>query len=177
MDAVPRHVVLMGVSGNGKTTIGNRLASELDRVFVEGDDFHPPENIAKMSSGVPLDDEDRQHWLAALAAEIVRLEAAGEQSVVACSALRRRYRDWLREGYPHLYFILLDADYDTILERMQRRDHFMPPSLLRSQFDTLEPLEEDEAGVVIAAAPEPDEVVATTLAAMADAGSRGTGSG
>ncbi len=167
----------MGVSGNGKTTIGTWLSSELDRVFVEGDDFHPPENIAKMSSGVPLDDDDRRPWLAALAEEVVRLEAAGQQSVMACSALKRRYRDWLREGYPQLFFILLDADYDTILERMKRREHFMPPALLRSQFDTLEPLEEDEAGVVVSARAAPDQVVTTALAALEDAGSRQAGSG
>jgi gluconokinase len=174
--ALPRHVVVMGVSGNGKTTTGTWLASQLDRVFIEGDDFHPPGNIAKMSSGVPLDDDDRRPWLAALAAEVVRLEAAGQESVMACSALRRRYRDWLRDAYPQFYFILLDADYDTILERMRRREHFMPPALLQSQFDTLEPLEDDEAGVVVSARAAPDQVVATALAAMEDAGTRGTGS-
>lgn len=163
---LPRHVVLMGVSGNGKSTTGAWLANELGRVFIEGDDFHPPDNIAKMSSGIPLDDDDRRPWLAALATEVARLEAAGQQSVMACSALRRRYRDWLREGYPGLFFVLLDAPYETLLARMQRRDHFMPPSLLRSQFDTLEPLEPDEAGVVVSAEAPPDQVVATTLAAL-----------
>jgi gluconokinase len=167
--ALPRHVVLMGVSGNGKTTTGTWLASELDRVFIEGDDFHPPENIAKMSAGVSLDDDDRRPWLAALAAEVARLEAAGQQSVLACSALRRRYRDWLRQGYPELFFILLDARYETILGRMERREHFMPPSLLQSQFDTLEPLEEDESGIVVSVEAPPDQVVATALAALAGA--------
>lgn len=167
---LPRHVVLMGVSGNGKTTTGTWLASELGRVFIEGDDFHPPENIAKMSSGVPLDDSDRRPWLAALAAEVARLEAAGQESVMACSALRRRYRDWLREGYPGMFFILLDAPYATLLERMRRRQHFMPPSLLQSQFDTLEPLEEDEAGVVVSVEAPPDQVVTMALAAMEAAG-------
>lgn len=157
----------MGVSGNGKTTIGTWLAEELDRVFIEGDEFHPPENIAKMSAGTPLDDDDRRPWLAKLAAEIRSLEEQGKQSVMGCSALKRQYRDWLREGYPELFFVHLDADYDTLRERMERRSHFMPASLLRSQFDTLEPLEEDESGVVIDVHAPPDQVVSTTLAAMA----------
>jgi len=167
--AAPRHVVLMGVSGNGKSTTGTLLAAELGRVFIEGDAFHPPENIAKMSSGVALDDADRRPWLAALAAEVARLESSGQQSVMACSALRRRYRDWLREGYPELFFILLDARYETLLDRMGRRQHFMPPSLLQSQFDTLEPLEEDESGVVISVEAAPDQVVASARAALAAA--------
>lgn len=163
---MPRHVVVMGVSGNGKTTIGTWLATELGRVFVEGDTFHPPANVAKMSSGVPLDDDDRRPWLAALADEVRRLEAEGLESVMGCSALRRRYRDWLREGHRDLFFVHLAADYDTLLARMRRRRHFMPPSLLRSQFDTLEPLEEDELGMVVKADAPPDQVVSTVLAAL-----------
>lgn len=165
--ALPKHVVVMGVSGNGKSTIGSWLAKETGRVFIEGDAFHPPANIEKMSGGTPLTDEDRKPWLLALAAEIRRLDAAGQQSVMGCSALRRQYRDWLREGDPELFFLHLDADYDTILTRMQRREHFMPPSLLRSQFDTLEPLEDDERGATISVSAPPDQVVATALATMA----------
>jgi gluconokinase len=159
----------MGVSGNGKTTVGTWLATELDRTFIEGDDFHPPENIAKMSSGRPLDDDDRRPWLAALAAEIRRLEAASCETVTGCSALRRTYRDWLREGWPDLYFVHLVGSYDLILERMRRRNHFMPHSLLTSQFETLEPLEHDELGVTVDVKAPPDQIVSTVLASMAEA--------
>lgn len=159
----------MGVSGNGKTTVGTWLAEELDRVFVEGDDFHPQANIDKMSAGQPLDDDDRRPWLAALAAEVRRLHTTEQGSVVACSALKRVYRDWLREGHPDLFFVHLDADYDTLLTRMQRRQHFMPPALLRSQFDTLEALGPDERGVVIDVHAPPDQVVSTALAALTSA--------
>lgn len=156
----------MGVSGNGKTTVGTWLARDLESVFIEGDEFHPQANIDKMSAGVPLDDDDRRPWLAALAKEIRRLDDDGKQTVVACSALRRRYRDWLREGNPGLFFLHLDGTYDTLLERMQRREHFMPPSLLRSQFETLEPLEEDEFGAVVSVEAPPDQVVLTALSAL-----------
>lgn len=161
--------MVMGVSGNGKSTVGSWVAEETGRVFLEGDEFHPQANIDKMSQGTPLDDEDRRPWLQALAAEIRRLTESGQESVLACSALRRTYRDLLREGDAELFFIHLQAGYDTILERMQRREHFMPPSLLRSQFDTLEPLEEDERGVVISAVAPPDQVVTTALATLAEA--------
>jgi len=147
--ATPRHLVVMGVSGTGKTTIAERLASELGSVFVEGDTYHPRANIEKMSAGIPLDDDDRRPWLRTLGVEIQRQESLGRTSVTACSALRRVYRDWLREGCPDIFFLHLDADYQTLHDRMERRRHFMPPSLLRSQFDTLEPLQPDEAGAVI----------------------------
>lgn len=163
---VHRHVVVMGVSGNGKTTVGTWLARDLGRVFIEGDTFHPQANIDKMSAGIPLDDDDRRPWLAALAEEIRRLESRGEPSVVACSALRRRYRDWLREGYRDLFFLHLEGEYATILERMRHRRHFMPPSLLTSQFETLEPLEDDELGAVVDIAPPPDQVVTAALRAL-----------
>ncbi|MFI6428270.1 gluconokinase [Promicromonospora sp. NPDC050880] len=163
---VVRHVVVMGVTATGKTTVGRALAGALGGVFVEGDAFHPRVNIDKMSAGIPLDDDDRRPWLHALAGEIARLDAAGETSVTACSALRRRYRDWLREGYAGLFFVHLDAPSDVLLERMRRRTHFMPPSLLRSQLDTLEPLEAGERGVVVDDTRPVDEVVAAALAAV-----------
>jgi len=156
----------MGVSGNGKTTVGSWLAHDLDRVFLEGDAYHPQANIDKMSKGHALNDDDRRPWLKSLADEIRRLEDRGEESIVACSALRRQYRDWLREGHEDLFFLHLEGSYDTILERMRRREHFMPPSLLTSQFDTLEPLEDDEHGVVVSIEAPPDQVVLTALSAM-----------
>lgn len=167
--APPRHVVVMGVTATGKTTVGRALADALGGVFVEGDTFHPPANIEKMSAGIPLDDDDRRPWLRALATEIARLDAAGEVSVTACSALRRVYRDWLREGYAGLFFVHLDATYDVLLDRMRRRTHFMPPSLLRSQLDTLEPLEPGERGAVIDDTQPVDAVVAASLAAVSPA--------
>lgn len=168
--SAPRHVVVMGVTATGKTTVGRALAEALGGVFVEGDAFHPQANIAKMSSGIPLDDEDRRPWLHALAGEIGRLDAAGEVSVTASSALRRLYRDWLRAGYADLFFVHLDAPFEVLLDRMKRRTHFMPPSLLQSQLDTLEPLEPDEAGAVIDDTQTVDAVVAASVAAVRAAG-------
>ncbi|WP_275003791.1 gluconokinase [Promicromonospora iranensis] len=164
--SAPRHIVVMGVTATGKTTVGRALAEALGGVFVEGDTFHPPANIAKMSAGIPLDDDDRRPWLRSLATEIARLDGAGEISVTACSALRRVYRDWLREGHPGLFFVHLDSTFDVLLARMKLRTHFMPPSLLQSQLDTLEPLEPDEAGVVIDDTPPADVVIATSLDAV-----------
>ena len=144
-----RHVVVMGVTATGKTTVGRALAEALDGVFVEGDTFHPQANIDRMSAGKPLDDDDRRPWLKALAEEIARLDSEGQVSVTACSALKRQYRDWLRESGADLFFVHLEASPDVLLERMRRRAHFMPPSLLQSQLDTLEPLGADEAGMPI----------------------------
>ncbi|WP_036555882.1 gluconokinase [Nocardioides insulae] len=168
----PRHLVVMGVSGTGKTTIGETLAARLDSVFVEGDTYHPRANVEKMSKGIPLDDDDRRPWLDVLGTEIQRQEALGRTSVTACSALRRRYRDWLRDGYADLFFLHLDADYDTLHRRMERREHFMPASLLRSQFDTLEPLETDEAGAAIDDTRPIDAVLTQCLDAVAAQGDR-----
>lgn len=162
----PRHIVVMGVSGTGKTTIGLAVAERLGGVFVEGDEYHPRSNIEKMASGTPLDDDDRRPWLQALAAEIARLDGRGEISVTACSALRRVYRDWLRQGDPDLFFLHLHTDYDVLLERMEHREHFMPPSLLQSQFDTLEMLEADEWGAVIDDSLPVEGVVAASMAEL-----------
>lgn len=162
----PRHLVMMGVSGNGKSTIGTLLAERLGRVFIEGDDFHPEANIAKMSAGMPLDDDDRRPWLETLAGRVRELEAQGQSSVLACSALKRQYRDWLRAGDPDLFFVLLQADYEVLRERMERRTHFMPSSLLRSQFDTLEPLQAGERGIVVDVHMPPEHVVAAIMAAL-----------
>lgn len=167
----PRHVVVMGVSGTGKSTVGEAIAEALPGLLVEGDSFHPPANIEKMSAGQPLDDDDRRPWLKALAQEITRLDEQGSTGVVACSALRRRYRDWLRVGNPRLFFVHLHTDYDVLLERMgHRKGHFMPPSMLESQFDTLEMLEEDERGVVVDVKEPPATVIEQSLAALAAAG-------
>ena len=142
--------VIMGVSGCGKSTIGSALARRFAVPFLEGDAFHPDNNVAKMSAGVPLDDEDRAGWLQALAAEIRRARQQGKGLVLSCSALKRRYRDLLREADPELQFVHLAGPRELIAERMQQRtDHYMPPSLLDSQLGILEPLQDDEAGMVL----------------------------
>lgn len=159
----PFHVVVMGVSGTGKSTIAQGLAADLGLLLAEGDDFHPPENVEKMSAGIPLTDEDRWPWLQALADWTSDRHRDGVSTVVTCSALRRAYRDVLRSATPDTptWFVHLDGDPDMIRERMTRREHFMPASLLYSQIATLEPLEEDEDGIVVDTAMPADEVVAT----------------
>ena len=155
----------MGVSGSGKTTIATMLAARLGRVFADADDFHSAANVAKMALGQPLTDADREPWLERAAVWIAAQHAAGRSSVLACSALKRRYRDVLRGGAPgHVVCILLTAPRDALLERLQRRKgHFMPGSLLDSQLATLEPLEADERGATIDATPEPEAVVQKAL--------------
>ncbi len=162
----PQHVVVMGVSGTGKTTIGKALAEQLGAVFVEGDQFHPPANVDKMSSGVPLNDDDRRPWLQALAARIRELDEQGQASVTGCSALRRIYRDWLRQSGTDPFFLHLHTDYDILLDRMSKREHFMPPSLLQSQFDTLEMLEPDEAGALVDVRVGIEEVTEASMTAL-----------
>ena len=142
--------VVMGVSGCGKSSIGAALAAQLNVPFVEGDDFHPPENVEKMSAGNPLDDQDRVQWLANLQAEIRTACAASGGVVLSCSALKRRYRDVLREAEPAIRFAHLSGARDLIFARMQsRQGHYMPLSLLDSQLSVLEPLQSDEAGLVL----------------------------
>jgi gluconokinase len=132
-------VVLMGVSGSGKTAVGTRLSEQLGWSFYDGDDFHPRENVEKMASGIPLDDGDRTVWLAALH-EIIAEHLVQDQSMLlACSALKKKYRDQLAEGNPGTVFVYLKGDFDLIFERMQTRTgHYMQAEMLRSQFDTLE---------------------------------------
>jgi gluconokinase len=132
-------IVVMGVSGSGKTTVGRLLAGRLGWPFYDGDDYHPPANVAKMSRGLPLSDDDRAGWLAALAALMRSELARGGSAVLACSALKARYRAQLRVA-ESVQFVYLKGDYDLILARMQgRADHFMKPAMLASQFAALEP--------------------------------------
>ena len=137
--------VVMGVSGCGKSTVGRLIAEALGARYAEGDSFHPPENVEKMRSGQPLDDHDRTPWLEAMAAAIRDWNARGETVVLACSALKRRYRDVLRSG-GDVRFIHLAGDKALIAARLAaRKGHYMPPTLLDSQFATLEPPGADEA--------------------------------
>jgi gluconokinase len=155
----PRIIVVMGVSGSGKTTFALALGQRLGWPVVEGDQLHPAANVAKMAAGVPLTDEDRWPWLDAVAARIGELETEGRSCVVTCSALRRRYRDRLREGHPSVVFVELTAKPSVLRERIIRRTgHFMPASLLDSQLEALEPLQPDEPGVVLGEAPVQDLV-------------------
>lgn len=141
----PYIFIIMGVSGSGKTTIGKLLAKDLDCNFYDGDDFHPPENIAKMAAGIPLNDADRWPWLAILAGLIEKHWQRNEGAVIACSALKQSYRDKLRI-HDNVQFIYLEGRFDVIWSRMQdRKGHYMKPEMLKSQFITLEEPNKDEA--------------------------------
>lgn len=141
-------IVVMGPSGCGKSTVGSALAEALGARFVDGDDLHPPENVAKMSAGIPLDDGDRVPWLRTVGATL----HDGDRIVVACSALRRAYRDAIRAEAPDAFFAELVVDRSLLAERLSARsDHFMPASLLDSQLQTLEPLAADELGIRVPA--------------------------
>lgn len=142
------HVVFMGVSGSGKTTAARAVQDLLGWDFAEGDDFHPAANVAKMEAGFSLSDEDRIPWLEALATWTREHDEAGRPTLMSCSALRRSYRDILRTG-GDTFFVHLAGDKGVLLERMSIREHFMPPSLLESQLDTLEPLDADEPGMTV----------------------------
>lgn len=153
----------MEPSGSGKSVAGVEIARRLGVAFVDADDLHPPANVAKMAAGAPLDDEDRLPWLDAVA-EALRGEAGG--AVVACSALARRYRERILTGAPDTVFVELRVPRSELARRMSGREHFMPPSLLRSQLETLEHLEPDEPGVVVAGDPPLPEVVDAAVAAL-----------
>ncbi|AGP57203.1 gluconate kinase [Streptomyces rapamycinicus NRRL 5491] len=155
----------MGVSGTGKTTIGPLLAEELGVPYAEADDFHPPANIAKMSAGTPLDDDDRRPWLDAIGAWArTRAERGG---VVSCSALKRMYRDRLRSAAPGIVFLHLTGDRERIAERMkERKGHFFSGDLLDSQLATLEPLQPDEYGVAVDISPEPEVITERAAAEL-----------
>lgn len=147
----PCALVVMGVSGSGKSTIADRLAIRIGWRFEDGDSFHPPSNVAKMHSGQPLTDEDRWPWLRAIAAEIDRTCGTRERAVIACSALKRTYRDILVHGRDDIRIIFLDGTQELIATRLAaRKDHFMPPGLLASQFKTLEPPTPDERPITVA---------------------------
>ena len=147
---IPCALVVMGVSGSGKSTVADKLAVRLGWAFEDGDRFHPASNVAKMSAGQPLTDEDRWPWLQAIADEIDRVCEAGEHAVIACSALKRAYRDILVHGRNDVRIIFLNGTKNLIAGRLAaRKGHFMPPGLLDSQFGTLEPPGADENPVTV----------------------------
>ena len=171
MTANPVPVLLVcGVSGSGKTTIGTLLAQRLGWAYAEADAFHPAANVAKMASGLPLNDADREPWLAAIGVFIDEATAVERSAVVTCSALKRAYRDKLRSGRPNVRFVFLDAPYDVVSQRLAKRaGHFFPPELLASQYRDLEAPgpEEHVLNVQISAADTSDEVVNRILALLA----------
>jgi gluconokinase len=169
--AAPAVIVVMGVSGSGKTTIAALLAGRLHWEFEDGDWFHPPANVEKMHDGIPLTDEDRKPWLAAIAAWIDETRRAGRHGVVACSALKRRYREILIGERSDVRLVYLEGDVELIARRiMARHGHFMPPSLLRSQFDTLEVPAADERPIVVSVDARPQAIVERILHELGLAG-------
>lgn len=165
-------IVVMGVSGSGKSTVGAALAQRLRVPFADADDFHPDANIEKMAAGIPLNDEDRWPWLAAIGQWLADHPGG---AVMSCSALRRSYRDRLRELCPQLRLLHLEGNHELIRRRQASRPgHFMPPTLLQSQFDTLEALGDDENGVAIDVDHDIDAIIEAFLAAASPAQTSGS---
>jgi gluconokinase len=161
----PRVLIVMGVSGCGKSTVGQALGDHLSWEFRDGDAFHPAANVAKMKSGAPLTDEDRWPWLDAIASFIDAQRAANSHAIIACSALKRVYRDRLAGHHGDVVFVHLAGSKDLIEARMAaRKNHFMPLGLLDSQFATLETPGPDEMAIAVSVAGSPDEIVADVLA-------------
>ena len=162
-----RHLVVMGVAGAGKSTVARGISAATGLRFAEADDFHSSLNVARMRSGVPLADEHRWPWLRALAGWMTACHGDGVSTVLACSALKRSYRDVLRQGLSDVEFLHLAGPTPLIRERMDvRADHYMPVSLLDSQAAILEPLGADEPGLVLDVALPPDELVAAAIARL-----------
>lgn len=152
MSNAMRAIVIMGVSGCGKSTVAEALRRRTQATMIEGDDFHPAENIQKMRAGIPLTDADRQGWLERLADEAVRCLSSSQRVVMTCSALKHRYREWLRHAVPNLGFVFLDLTPEQAMQRVAHRtDHFMPASLVASQFRDLEPPQDEPRVLTVAA--------------------------
>jgi gluconokinase len=162
MQIIPKTIVVMGVSGCGKSFIGDRLAQALGGIFADADDFHPPANLEKMANGIPLTDADRWPWLEVLREQIVLHRSGTDCYVLACSALKQIYRDRLRgdDSQEILSFVYLKGSKELIRQRMEQRDHFMPPALLDSQFNTLE---EPQGAIVVDIELSPDDIVGMIL--------------
>ena len=163
----PANVVVMGVSGSGKSTIGKLLAEKLGVPFTDADDLHPESNVAKMAAGTPLEDEDRWPWLALVGDALAAASTTG--LVVACSALKRSYREAILAAAPDTVFVLLHGPRELLSERMGHRDdHFMPLGLLDSQLATLELLEPDEPGFTVSITPSPEMIVDEIAGRLSD---------
>ena len=160
-------VVVMGVSGSGKSTVGELLAQRLGWEMAEGDSLHPPANVEKMRRGIPLDDADRWPWLDRIGEKLKAWAAAGRSGVLTCSALKRAYRDRIRSARPDVRFVYLKGSEDLIRRRVSARHHeYMPASLLRSQFDALEEPAPDEPVVTVDVSQSPDAIAAAAIAAL-----------
>jgi gluconokinase len=163
------HVVVMGVSGCGKSTAGRQLAQLLGTDFLEGDELHSGQNVARMAAGIALTDEDRQGWLETLAGRLAEARAQGRGLVISCSALKRSYRDILRSGAPDLLLIHLRGDYDLLATRMaSRAGHYMPSSLLDSQFATLEPPDAEENALTLDVEQAPNLILNAIIERLRD---------
>ena len=160
-------MIVMGVSGCGKSTVGRLLAAKLGSAFIDGDDLHPASNKEKMAAGHPLNDGDRTPWLATIGDELSESVQGGTPAVIACSALKRSYRDLLRGHEPSTVFIHLRGTADLIQHRLDERSHeYMPPTLLASQLSTLEALEPDEAAIEVDVSLTPEDIVAQVAKAL-----------
>ena len=169
--AVDRRIVVMGVCASGKTTFGKLLAERRGAEFIDGDDLHPERNVRKMSAGEPLDDDDRAPWLAAVRDALANFRAGKRDAVIACSALRKTYRDLLRAGDPDLLFVFLDIDKPLIIQRINDREgHFMKAGMVESQFATLERPDTEPGTITIAGNRVVEAMVEDCLAALANAG-------
>ena len=165
----PRALIVMGVSGSGKSTVAVRLAEQLGWTFEDGDRFHPASNVAKMSAGRPLTDEDRWPWLQAIADEIDRVARNSGHVVIACSALKRAYRELLVHGRDDVRIVFLDGTKTLIADRLaHRKDHFMPPGLLDSQFKTLEPPEPSEHPITVSIDAPVEVIVQNIIAQLSE---------
>ena len=161
-------VIVMGVCGSGKTSVGLALASHFNCRFVDGDDLHPRVNIEKMASGQPLNDEDREPWLTRINDVVYSLKMRSAAGVIVCSALKKKYRDHIRQGNDNVCFLHLYGSFDTIIERMHKRSgHYMKEDMVKSQFDTLQFPGDDEKDVInVDITPSLDEVIATSIKAV-----------
>jgi len=164
-------LVVMGVQGSGKSTAGRAAAERLGLAFIDGDDLHPAGNKAKMAAGNPLTDADREPWLAAVGRALAEGLERGQARVIACSALKRRYRDLIRSYVPTVRFVHLAGPQELIADRLSHRNHeYMPAALLDSQFETLEPLEADEAGIRLEITRSPEDIAEAIADALHGAG-------
>jgi gluconokinase len=171
-------LIVAGVSGSGKSTVGAMLADRLHWPFADGDDFHPAANVAKMRLGIPLTDSDRRPWLRAIAAWMDERIAQGESAVIACSALKRSYRDVLLGGRPEALVVFLAEDREVLARRLAaRHGHFFPAVLLATQFDALEPPQPDEHAITVAEGPDdrPGDIVAKIIGLLWPGDAAGSG--
>ena len=163
----PSVIVVMGVSGSGKTTVASLLAERLHWQFAEADSFHPAANVARMRDGIPLTDEDRWPWLDAIAAWIDSARASGQRCVITCSALKRAYRERIIHGHHDVRFVYLKGEYGLVARRVAaRKGHYMPVALLQSQFDTLEEPGPGESPLAVSIEPSPESIVAGIVTAL-----------